>query len=153
MKNKLNIVLAIVLLVSIILGIGSIFYVSKDAKSYIKIKDEIIYVEVADTPELRYQGLSNRPKLEEGWGMLFTFPEGYNSAFVMRDMLFSLDIIWIKDQKIVKIDKNLPPPYETNNIPAMAYSPGTIHYVLEITGGVSEAKKIAVGDDVEIVIY
>jgi uncharacterized membrane protein (UPF0127 family) len=27
----------------------------------------------------------------------------------MRNMLFPLDIIWINDDEIIKIDKNLPP--------------------------------------------
>ena len=52
-------------------------------------------MDLADTPEKRFQGLSGREILEEGTGMLFVFQEERQHTFWMKDMRFPLDMIWI----------------------------------------------------------
>lgn len=51
-------------------------------------------VEVADNDEKRFQGLSYRETMDQDQGMLFTFDGKPASSFHMKDMLFSLDIVF-----------------------------------------------------------
>jgi uncharacterized protein len=153
MKTKATFILLGILIISIILSVLSLFIQTSNRESYVKIKDAIVYVEIADSPEKKYQGLSDRASMPQDRGMLFIFPGGNNGAFEMRRMRFPLDIIWIKDLKIAKLDKNLPPPYETNNVPVIVYSPGSVQHVLEVNAGWSDQNNIGVGDEVQIVIY
>ena len=52
-------------------------------------------MDVALTPAARARGLSGRESLASMTGMLFVFETGRASAFWMKDMLFSLDFVWI----------------------------------------------------------
>ncbi|MDP3043582.1 MAG: DUF192 domain-containing protein [bacterium] len=136
-----------------IIAIAILFYIVKTNQisdlDYTKIiiDDKIIEVEIADTVEKHYQGLSNRENLCDNCGMLFVFPDKEERVFVMRDMNFPLDIIWISDDKIVKIDKNLLP--EGSN-PKMLYSSGQpVNYVLEINSGYAGKHGFKTGDMVK----
>ncbi len=126
---------------------------SQGNEKFVTINNTKIKVEIADTPELQYQGLSNREELCDNCGMLFVFPDKQILTFVMRDMNFPLDIIWIDDNlsaqagKIVKINKNAIP--EGSN-PVMRYSSDMpVNYVLEINAGFCDGNGIEVGDSVE----
>ena len=70
-----------------------------------------IQVKVADTGNERTKGLSEISELPENAGMFFVFDRRPTEpSFWMKDVLIPLDIIWIKEDKIVKIDGNIPPP-------------------------------------------
>src|SRR3989304_3569969 len=77
----------------------------------IKIAEINIPVEIADTDEKRTKGLSGKSSLDEKSGMLFVFEKkGIIPIFWMKDMLIPIDMIWIREGKVVKIDKNVPAP-------------------------------------------
>ena len=117
-----------------------------DEKS-VTINNAKIKIEIADTAELRYKGLSNKKELCDNCGMLFIFPEKEIRTYVMRDMNFALDMIWIDDDKIIKINKNTIP--EGSN-PVMRYSSDAlVNYILEVNGGFCEDNGIKAGDGVE----
>src|SRR5690242_15708811 len=61
----------------------------------IEIGGQQIYVKKADTPAKQQQGLSGTASLPLDQGMLFIFPKDGTYAFWMKDMNYSLDIIWI----------------------------------------------------------
>lgn len=133
-------------------AVAILFYIVKTNQisdsDYTKviINDKIVNVEIAGTAEKHYQGLSNRENLCENCGMLFVFPDKKERTFVMRDMNFPLDIIWIDDDKIVKIDKNLPS--EGSN-PKILYSSGQpVNYVLEVNAGFCDKNNIKIGDKI-----
>ena len=106
---------------------------------------KINLVGIADTQEKSYMGLSFRESMCNNCGMLFSFEGKREHSFVMRDMMFALDIVWIDENKIVKIDKNLEPEgHETKHI----YSSGqAINNVLELNGGFADKYNIKVGDE------
>ena len=79
--------------------------------------------------------------------MLFPFDNKQNHTFVMRDMMFPLDIIWIDENKIVKIDKNLPP--EGHDFKKLYSSNQPVNNVLEVNAGFTDKKNIKVGDILE----
>ena len=112
------------------------------------INNTEINVEIANTPEIRYKGLSNREELCVNCGMLFIFPEKNKQTFVMRNMNFALDIIWVDDDKIVKINKNALPE---GSDPVMRYlSDLPANYVLEVNSGFCEENGIGVGNKINL---
>ena len=119
----------------------------------IKIAEINIPVEIADTDEKRTKGLSGKSSLDEKSGMLFVFEKkGIIPIFWMKDMLIPIDMIWIREGKVVKIDKNVPAPVAgTPDSKLVNYSPGTpIDYVLEVKGGFWDKFKIKTGDSADL---
>lgn len=109
-------------------------------------------IEVSDTIATRQLGLSYRESLDQNSGMLFVF-DSYNiEYFWMKDMKFPLDIIWIKDDTIVDISKNVPTPkaeVSLNQLPT--YSPKEkVNYALEVNAGFADKNKVKVGDKLQI---
>lgn len=119
----------------------------------LKIGDRIVPIEVVSTPELRAKGLSGLTFLDQNSGMLFTFDsQNVTPNFWMKDMKIAIDIFWIKNGKIIKIDKNIKPPADgTQDSKLTIYSPGQpIDFVLEVNAGYSENNNIQVGDAVDL---
>lgn len=114
---------------------------------YVLIGGQKIIVEVADSSEEQYQGLSKRPFLKKNHGMLFLFREYEKRAFVMRDMRFSIDIIWISGNSIVDISQNVPLPENGKDLPL--YIPKVkVNTVLEVPSGYTVESEIKIGDTV-----
>jgi uncharacterized membrane protein (UPF0127 family) len=118
------------------------------------IKDVCFYIEIANTDDLRQKGLSSRKHLSSDSGMLFVFKEPGILNFWMKDMLFSLDLIWINEEsQIVHIEKDLLPcslscPTYSSPKNQESFS----KYVLEINGGLSEIHNFSIGDIVKVMI-
>ena len=66
-----------------------------------------IPVEVSDTPAKRQQGLSDRPRLKPGWGMLFVFERSGRHDFWMKDMNFPIDILWLRNSRVVYVAEKI----------------------------------------------
>lgn len=118
----------------------------------IKVKDQEIQVEIAQTLEQQQQGLSGRESIESDRGMLFVYNEPANYKFWMKDMKFEIDIIWIDKGKVVGITDNVPVPSPNtplNKLPSYA-SPQPVTAVLEVQAGFTATHNIMVGDTVEI---
>ncbi|MEX1052034.1 MAG: DUF192 domain-containing protein [Patescibacteria group bacterium] len=153
----------VVLLVGLfaVIGSGAVFLATTKNASFeakapagavtvVKIGNRTIPVELAQTFEERSQGLSDRPTLEGGTGLLFVFDEIRPVSFWMRNMHFDLDIIWIRHGKIVGIERNVPAPdpgIDPGDLPL--YESGeAVSHVLELNAG--EAAGLNVGDSVEV---
>jgi uncharacterized membrane protein (UPF0127 family) len=103
-----------------------------------------IKVEVADTDASRTQGLSDRTSLASGSGMLFVFDPPQSPGFWMKDMNFSLDMVWVGvDNSIIKIDKDVAP----STYPNAFFPPSPVKFVLELPAGFSDAQSIKVGEN------
>lgn len=142
------IILCLIILFFIIL---KIFYVGRENNKFIDVKigSVIIRSEVVDTPMKKFKGLSGRESLENGTGMLFIFYGYSKPAFVMRDMKFSIDIIWIRDTTVVDISKNLPLPIAGG--PLIEYAPlAEVNRVLEVPAGFSDSNNVTIGDTLGI---
>lgn len=100
---------------------------------------EGINIEIADTNAERMQGLSGRESLETGRGILFIFPESGLYGFWMKDMNFSIDIIWLNgDLQPIGIEKNISP----DSYPQVFYPPVPVKYVLEVNAGESNVLEL-----------
>ena len=99
-------------------------------------------VALADTNAKRAQGLSGTMELERGQAMLFLFDTPQRPHFWMKDMIYSLDIVWIgQTGRVLDITENADP----KDFP-QTYAPNTdIMYVLEVPAGFVKANGIHVG--------
>ncbi len=102
-----------------------------------------VKVELADTPKKRAQGLSGRTSLSDETGMLFVYEEPGRYDFHMKDMNFSIDIIWMDETgKVVDITRSLSP----DSYPGTVTSRVPAHYVLEVPAGFSRRHNVGIGD-------
>ena len=118
----------------------------------VRVDDLEFPVELAAEPELRIRGLSGRASLDSGTGMLFVFENSERFRFWMREMQFSLDIVWISSGcEVVDISVDVPFPDPSTPLSDLPrYSPeSSAKYVLEINGGEAEDLGLGVGDPVE----
>lgn len=104
-----------------------------------------VTVEVARSSVEQIRGLSGRPDLKRGHGMLFVYDRPQPVSIWMKDMRFPLDILWIRGGRIVKIEKRAPPldPHG----PARTYT-ATADLVLEVPAGFTDRERIHLGDSV-----
>ncbi len=106
----------------------------------------VLQVEIAQTAEQKITGLSHRPSLAEGRGMLFIFDTDDTHGIWMKDMRFPIDIIWIDAaMKVVHIEKSVAP----NTYPEVFTSPTPARYVLEVPAGYTKGR-IHIGDTVTL---
>jgi hypothetical protein len=107
-----------------------------------------VTVELARSAEEQIRGLSNRPELRTGHGMLFLYDSPRPVGIWMKDMRFPLDIIWIREGRVIKIEKHAPPlvPGSQERV-YMA----TADLVLEVPAGFTEQQMIRVGDSTKLV--
>lgn len=113
------------------------------SKNFVVLNGHQINLEMAVTEEDQYQGLSGRESLPADTGMLFVFPKAREYDFVMRDMKFPLDIVWLKDNTIVDIKENLPP--EGNPAKTIYTSKAAANKVLELNAGQAKALGLNIG--------
>lgn len=128
------------------------FLPQKTALATLDINGHIFKVEIADTQSKRSKGLSGRSSLPEDQGMLFVFDRADKYPFWMKELKFPLDFIWIKEDSVVDILPNVPPPAEGQTDESLPiYQPRVeIDKVLEINGGVAEKLGLKLGDTVKI---
>ncbi len=106
-----------------------------------------IVAELAQRSEEQILGLSNRPVLDLGRGMLFVYERPQPVGIWMKDMRFPLDILWIREGRIVKIEKNAPPLVPGG--PEHVYT-ATADLVLEVPAGLADREKLRLGDSARV---
>lgn len=114
----------------------------------VRINGRTFLVEVADEPFEHINGLSGHVPLLGNQGMIFVFADKQVRRFWMKDMLFPLDIIWIEDGTIVKIDKELAPEGKQPDNHYSSLQP--VNYVLEINAGLADQYGFKIGDKADI---
>ena len=153
--NKLIIIFGVIL----VIFAGVVFFqfstkpgrnsASKVSGPSVTVNKHTFKIELAKTPKEQQLGLSGRDSLPEDQGMLFIFEKSDFYNFWMKEMRFPLDIIFIKDDKVVSIAKNAQPPKNDSENPAILKPEGMINKVLEINAGLSDQDKIKKGDTIK----
>ncbi|MFA6601111.1 MAG: DUF192 domain-containing protein [Candidatus Omnitrophota bacterium] len=107
-------------------------------------EDRCIKVEVVSRVEEQLRGLMFRDGLAEGTGMLFVYERDIRPVMYMKNMRFSLDLIWLDVSKtIVAVKKNVP---ACAGEPCPRYDPGRwARYVLEIPAGTVDRLRLKKG--------
>ncbi|MDR5656468.1 DUF192 domain-containing protein [Halodesulfurarchaeum sp. HSR-GB] len=89
----------------------------------------------------RYTGLSETDRLGPDAGMVFVYPEAGERTFVMRNMSFSLDIVFVgADGEITAI-------HHAAAEDDREFS-GEARWVIEVNRGYTDAHEIEVGDSI-----
>lgn len=119
----------------------------------LKIGDNILKVEIADTQETRSKGLSGRESLAIDAGMLFVFNSSDKYQFWMKGMKIPLDIIFINEGKVVDFLKNVPPPAPNQKDSDLQKLSPTVpvDMVLEVNSNYIDTHNIKIGDTITLV--
>lgn len=109
-----------------------------------------LFIEVAYTDLLRHSGLSGRPSMKPADGLAIVFSEPQHITIWMKAMRFDLDLLWLRDNEVVHIIRNVPAPdFPTPHPFLPTYgAPQTADMVLELPAGSSHTLGLDVGSRV-----
>jgi hypothetical protein len=115
----------------------------------VQVGNVSVRAEIADDEVSRQRGLSGRKRLAADEGMLFLL-SGDSPSFWMKGMRFPLDIVWIRDGRVVDVTAGVPPP-RGSNAPLPTYSPDRpADRALEVNAGWAADHGIRRGDVVRV---
>ncbi len=110
-----------------------------------------IFVEIADSPDKRSQGLMFRSSMAPDRGMLFLFPERGKQTFWMKNTLISLDIFWLDESgTILHLEPNVPICTRQDDGCPRYQTPHKSLQVLELNAGMAEKLDLEVGNQLKI---
>jgi uncharacterized membrane protein (UPF0127 family) len=104
-----------------------------------------VQASIADSLSERIKGLSDTPFLPDNVVKLFAFGMAGSHSIWMKDMNYSIDILWAaEDGTIVHIEENVSP----DTFPNSFSSPEPAWFVVEANAGFVASNTIAIGDKV-----
>ncbi len=115
----------------------------------ILLNNILISVEIVTSMKDLRTGLSYRDEMCEKCGMIFLQGDSDKYSFWMHEMRFPLDIIYIRDNKIVEIFKNVP--IYTNESYTVIKPEQDANIVLELNAGFSDKNNIKIGDRIQFI--
>lgn len=117
----------------------------------LQVGDQIVNAEVAQTSSQRAQGLGGRQSIASDAGMLFVFDSPSKLKFWMKGMKFPLDFVWINNDQIVDLTRNVPAPLpdQTDDSLAIVQPTADANKVLEVDSGFIDKSGLKVGDKVQ----
>ncbi|MEK7534060.1 MAG: DUF192 domain-containing protein [Patescibacteria group bacterium] len=141
--KKIYWVIRIIFIFLLLVFIGNIL---EDKRPTVTINKYTFNLYVAKTPKDREIGLSKYNNIPQNFGMIFLFDKPDFYSFWIKDMKFPIDIIFIRNGRIVTIHKNVKPPTNSNENPPIYRSSEPADIVLEINAGLSEKYNFKEGD-------
>ena len=108
-----------------------------------------VRVEIADTIAKQQQGLSDRAGLPKDQGMYFPMGGPSRHTFWMQRMNFPLDVLWIRDGRIVDISENVPQP-KPGEQPVTMSPKDPADAVLEVNTDFTEKHGVKIGDTIDM---
>jgi uncharacterized membrane protein (UPF0127 family) len=110
-----------------------------------KIGEVEVLASIAESWPDRIKGLSDTPYLPENVVKVFIFDSAGLHSFWMKDMNYSIDIIWVDEKsEIVHIEEDASP----ESFPAMFVTKVPAKYVIETVTGFTKVNGISLGDKV-----
>ena len=122
--------------------------VGPETDGFVTIGSQRVEIELANTPETMSKGLGYRDSLAWGSGMYFTYPQPGLYRFWMKGMRFAIDIIWIRDGRIVDLSPDVP--FEKDGNGPTVQPRQAANAVLEVPAGYSAASGWRIGDRVRV---
>ncbi|MCW1930396.1 MAG: DUF192 domain-containing protein [Candidatus Kerfeldbacteria bacterium] len=151
-KTARRLILFTCIALCVICATVALLWISRAQKKIVKINDAIFYVDVAADDAERARGLQGRDSLAHNEGMLFVFQTPERYVFWMKDVRFDLDIIWIRDGRIIDLtrharaaDSSTPDDELERFIPAE-----NVDSVLEVSAGTIDTYTFMIGDRVVV---
>lgn len=144
--TRLNFLLAFTAFVVVLVAFAA-FRQPPEGQVALKLPSgKTLWVEVANTPEARGEGLSNRDTIGSD-GMLFPMGSDGEWMFWMKNTRFALDLIWLDDRRVVYIIENAPP--EGSEPRTIYRNEKPADTVLEFPAGTVAREKLELGDILE----
>jgi uncharacterized membrane protein (UPF0127 family) len=109
------------------------------------VGQSVLWVEVADNPRSREQGLMFRKTMPGDEGMLFIFEHPQMQSFWMKNTYLPLDIAFISEQGVIINIRTMKPLDEGPRYRSLAPA----LYVIETNAGWFEQNGIKAGDKVK----
>jgi len=152
--NGVTAFLGLLVLVALVLQFGPLSPGTADSftNSTVTLRDTngtelaTVDVRVANDRDERYTGLSTTGSLDPGEGMLFVHEDEGTYPYVMRNMSFPLDIVFVAPNGTITTIHGAP----TESGGDRTEYRGRGKYVLEVPRGYTNATGVEVGDTVEI---
>ena len=106
--------------------------------------EQVVSVEITETPEEKTRGLMFRTRLPDNEGMLFAYDPPREITMWMRNTYIPLDMLFIRADGTIDSIGERTTPLSEKSVP----SKGPVRFVLEINGGLSDRLGIEAGDRV-----
>lgn len=138
MKLWQKICICIVVLVLLLLNL----------KAEIIINNAVFDVNLSIFTYEKVKGLGKISFIDDNQGMFFFYFNSSVREFWMKDMQFPIDVLWIKDNKIVNISENVP--IHINGEITRMNSLYEVDRVLELKANNVSKNNIKIGDEIII---
>lgn len=145
--SRLHIILRPLLIIAVAIAVlaGISLLVKQPGNRLLVVNGHRYRLSVADTDRARAKGLGNQSTMDNAQGMLFTFPAPENLCFWMKDMRFSLDMVWLDaSQRIVKVEQDVSPRTYPKT-----YCAANTQYVIELNAGQAKAAGLYIGQQLQ----
>ena len=135
----------LVVIVLLCVALGAMLY-NDHIRMIVVIGDNEYIVNVADQFEQRQKGLSGQRSLCDTCGMYFVFDEVGIYQFWMKEMLFDIDVVWIRNGVVVDMQEHVSFLGGEREI----FSAGTpVDHVVELPAGTIARDRIDIGQAVK----
>lgn len=104
-------------------------------------------LEIVASKAAQAKGLGGRESLAQDHGMLFVFDKPAKQCFWMKDMRFSIDIIWLDSAK--KVTSKVP-NVSPDSYPMQYCGDATTKYVIELNAGEAKRAGIKLGNILQL---
>ncbi len=153
MKHPLVLLCSALFIFFIAVAVFMYFFAPSPMRTVIvEIRGQSVTAELAETILERTQGLSGRDSLDDDAGMLFLFDTLERHTMWMKGMKFPIDIVWIKNGKIIDIAEGAKPEPDVPGEFLTRYAPDIpAELVLELPAGFISRNEIMIGDEVSLV--
>ena len=113
----------------------------------VAINGKTLQLEIANTPVAIVQGLSGRKAMAADEGLLFIMPNVEYQTFWMKDMNFAIDIVFLREGKVVDLVTLQRPSLAS--IPSHQ-SKAEADMVLELNEGMVKEYKLEIGTKTDL---
>jgi len=141
-RRESSVKLIIAVAVLLIIASAVLLLFSFRNHTTVQIGSQLVSVSIADTDAERAQGLSGTSSLADDQGMLFIFTQSEKWPIWMKDMNYSIDVVWLdQNRMVVDVDANVSPEtYPQDFVPR-----ASARYVLELPAGYAARHGIGIG--------
>jgi uncharacterized membrane protein (UPF0127 family) len=137
-------VLAAVAILAVVLAGREDGRPAPSAETVVTVGGASVRAEIADDPASLERGLGGRDSLAPDAGMLFLLPDD-TPLIWMKGMRFPIDVVWIKNSRVVDVTAGLQPPDGSGPLPT--YAPARpANRALEVNAGWAVEHDVARGD-------
>jgi uncharacterized protein len=145
-KTYKGLIVSLLLLSYLCVGCDKMIIPPREFKTELQIGTSFLDVAVAGSETQKEIGLSGLATLGYNEGMIFPYDSPVVPEYYMKGMQFDLDLIWIYNNRVIAITKNVKAKYQST-----LYSPpSAVTAVLEVKAGWTSENNINIGNYIKL---